>query len=79
MTSAFTGVRTTIMAVDSEHAGYCDLDHSDEDGGPDEDHFDTFAKVVELAGTALGFESGRVIHENADETGLSVPQTEPMF
>jgi hypothetical protein len=45
----------------------------------DEDHFDTFAKVVELAWTAIGFESGRVIHENADETGLSLPQTAPMF
>jgi hypothetical protein len=35
--------------------------------------------VVEPAWTALGLESGRVIHENADETGLSPPQTEPMF
>jgi hypothetical protein len=45
----------------------------------DEDHWDKFARVVELAWTAAGFESGRVIHENADENGLALPQSEPMY
>jgi hypothetical protein len=45
----------------------------------DEDHWDKYAKVVELAWSAAGFESGQVIHENADENGLTLPQDEPMY
>jgi hypothetical protein len=45
----------------------------------DEDHWDKYAKVAELAWAAAGFESGRVIHENADVNGLAIPHTEPMY
>ena len=45
----------------------------------DEGHWDKFAKVVELAWNAAGFESGRAIHDNADENGLAIPQCEPMY
>ena len=37
----------------------------------DEDHWEKYAKVAELAWTAAGHESGRVIHENADAEGLN--------
>jgi hypothetical protein len=43
----------------------------------DEDHWEKYAKVVELAWAAAGHESGRVIHENADVDGLPFPVEEP--
>ena len=45
----------------------------------DEDHWDKYAKLVELAWSAVGHESGRVIHENADVHGLALPAGEPMY
>jgi hypothetical protein len=45
----------------------------------DEDHWEKYSKVVELAWNAAGCESGRVIHENADVNGLKLPIDEPMF
>jgi hypothetical protein len=45
----------------------------------DEDHWDKFGRVVELAWTACGLEGGPVVHENADENGLSLPQNEPLY
>ena len=45
----------------------------------DEDHWDKYAKLVELAWSAVGHEGGRVIHENADVHGLALPVDEPMF
>ena len=39
----------------------------------DEDHWEKYAKVAELAWAAAGHESGRVIHENADAEGLNLP------
>jgi hypothetical protein len=45
----------------------------------DEDHWDKFVRVVELAWNAAGFESGRVIHENADQNGLALLQSETMY
>ena len=45
----------------------------------DEDHWEKYAKVVELAWAAAGHESGRVIHENADVHGLALPTREPMY
>jgi hypothetical protein len=41
----------------------------------DEDHWEKYAKLAELAWLAAGPESGRVIHENADVGGLN-PKTE---
>ena len=41
----------------------------------DEDHWEKYAKLAELAWLAAGHESGRVIHENADPDGLN-PMTE---
>ena len=37
----------------------------------DEDHWEKFAKLTELAWLAAGHESGRVIHENANADGLN--------
>jgi hypothetical protein len=45
----------------------------------DEDHWDKYAKVVELAWAAAGFESGRVVQENADMKGLAIPHAEVMY
>ena len=45
----------------------------------DEDHWEKYAKVVELAWAAAGHESGRVIHENADVEGLPLPFEEPTY
>jgi hypothetical protein len=45
----------------------------------DEDHWEKYAKVVELAWNAAGFESGRIIHDNADPKGLKLPQAELLF
>lgn len=39
----------------------------------DEDHWEKYAKIAELAWAAAGHESGRVIHENADADGLNLP------
>ena len=41
----------------------------------DEDHWEKYGKLAELAWTAAGHESGRVIHENADAEGLNLPAT----
>ena len=57
--------------------------HEDEDhlyaAWKDEDHWDKYAKVVELAWNTAGFESGRVIHDNADQKGLKLPRPELLF
>ena len=45
----------------------------------DEDHWDKYAKVVELAWNAIGCEGGCVIHHNTDPQGLKLPRTELMF
>ena len=45
----------------------------------DEDHWDKFAKVAELAWAAMGHESGRVVHENADVDGLALPHEQPAY
>ena len=45
----------------------------------DEDHWDKYGKVAELAWAAVGRESGRVVHENADVDGLSLRNWEPLF
>jgi hypothetical protein len=37
----------------------------------DEDHWEKYAKLAELAWTAAGHESGWVIHENADPEGVN--------
>jgi hypothetical protein len=44
----------------------------------DEDHWDKFGKVAELAWYAVGHEGGRVLHENADTDGLELPVEEPL-
>ena len=38
----------------------------------DEDHWEKYAKLVELAWSAAGHESGGVVHENADAHGLAL-------
>ena len=43
----------------------------------DEDHWEKYAKIVELAWVVAGHEGGRVIHENADVDGLPFPVEEP--
>ena len=45
----------------------------------DEDHWDKFGKVAELAWAAVGHESGRVVHENADVDGLTLPIDDPVY
>ena len=45
----------------------------------DEDHWHRFGKVAELAWAAVGHESGRVVHENADVDGLALPIDEPLY
>jgi hypothetical protein len=44
----------------------------------DEDHWEKYAKLVELA-WAAAHESGRVMHENADVHGLGLTVEEPRF
>jgi hypothetical protein len=45
----------------------------------DEDHWEKYAKLAELAWAAVGHESGRVIHENADAHGLALTVKQPLF
>jgi hypothetical protein len=45
----------------------------------DEDHWDKYAKVAELAWAAVGHESGLVVHENADIDGLPLPAARSLF
>ena len=45
----------------------------------DEDHWEKYAKLAELAWAAAGHESGRVVHENADADGLALTFEQPLF
>jgi hypothetical protein len=45
----------------------------------DEDHWEKYAAVVELAWRAVGHESGSVLHENADPNGLGLASTKDML
>jgi hypothetical protein len=45
----------------------------------DEDHWEKYAAVVELAWRAVGHESGSVLHENADPDDLGLATAQGML